>query len=283
MNIETWLTSIAAIVTVAGSKLIGAIALWLAGRWLARLAVRMLTLTMTRGGVDSTLVSYVRSSLTATLNVILVVAILGFFGVETTTFAALFAAVGVAIGMAWSGLLSNFAAGVFLILLRPFKVGDFISAGGVTGTVAEIGLFVTVINSLDHVQNVVGNNKIFSDNIQNYSANPFRRVDCSAQLSHEVDHRVAINLLKARIGKIPNVAAEPEPLVDILSFEAAGPILAVRPFCHNKDYWQVYFDTNRLIRETFGEAKFPVPEHHYSVRTPGLALSTTSGGGSASD
>src|SRR5579883_500707 len=169
MNVETWLTGLTAIVTAAGLKIIGAIVLWIVGRWLARLAVQLLTRTMSNGGVDATLVNYVRSSLTATLNVILVVAILGFFGVETTTFAALFAAVGVAIGMAWSGLLANFAAGVFLILLRPFRVGDFITAGGVTGTVKEIGLFVTVIDSLDHVQNIVGNNKIFSDNIQNFS------------------------------------------------------------------------------------------------------------------
>jgi len=277
MNVETWLTGLTAIVTAAGLKIIGAIVLWIVGRWLARLAVQLLTRTMSNGGVDATLVNYVRSSLTATLNVILVVAILGFFGVETTTFAALFAAVGVAIGMAWSGLLANFAAGVFLILLRPFRVGDFITAGGVTGTVKEIGLFVTVIDSLDHVQNIVGNNKIFSDNIQNFSSNPVRRVDCTAQLNHEVDHRTAISLLKAKVSQIDNVAKDPEPTVEILNLDGAGPVLCVRPFCHNKDYWQVFFDTNRLIRETFVEAKFPVPEHHYAVRTPSLTMTAASG------
>jgi small conductance mechanosensitive channel len=267
MDKNALLQTVTTLVTQTGMKILGAIALWIIGRWLARLAVRLLSRTMTKGGVDSTLIGYVRSSLTATLNVILVVVILGFFGVETTTFAAIFAAVGVAIGMAWSGLLSNFAAGVFLVLLRPFKIGDFITAGGVTGTVTEIGLFVTAIDSLDNVHNIVGNGKIFSDNIQNFSANAFRRVDLVAQLDHSVDHRTAIQLLKSRLAAIPNVVKEPAPDVEILTFNLAGPVLAVRPYCNNLNYWQVYFDTNRVIREAFGEAAFPVPEYHYAIRS----------------
>jgi small conductance mechanosensitive channel len=222
---------------------------------------------MQQGGVDETLIGYVRSSLTAALNVILVVLILGFFGVQTATFAAIFAAIGLAIGMAWSGLLSNFAAGVFLMLLRPFKAGDFVTAGGVTGTISEVGLFVTIINSLDSVQNIVSNSKIFSETIQNFSTNPFRRVELTAQLDHRADHRAAIQLLKTRIAAIPNVAKAPAPEVEILTFNLAGPVLAVRPYCSNADYWQVYFDTNRVIREAFGEAAFPVPEYHYALRT----------------
>ncbi len=147
------------------------------------------------------------SSLTA-LNVILVVLILGFFGVQTKTFAAIFAAIALAIGMAWSGLLANFAAGVFLILLRPFKAGDFVTAASVTGTVGEVGLFVTIINSLDNVRHIVSNGKIFSDTIQNFSANPFRRVELTAQLDHQVDTRLATQLLKFRLTAIPNVMKE---------------------------------------------------------------------------
>lgn len=276
MDVNAWLQSVTVLATTAGMKILGALCLWIAGRWLARFAVNMLSKMMARGGVDATLISYVRSSLTATLNVILVVAILGYFGVETASFAALFAAVGVAIGMAWSGLLSNFAAGVFLILLRPFKVGDFISAGGVTGTVSEIGLFVTAIDSPDNVHNIVGNNKLFSDNIQNYTRNPFRRVDLTAQLNHTVDPQQAISLLKKRLLSIPNVSTAPLPDVEILTFNLAGPVLAVRPYTPNEHYWQVYFDTNRVIAEVFGEAAFPVPEQHFAVRAE--AFSATAGG-----
>ncbi|MCC6390266.1 MAG: mechanosensitive ion channel family protein [Bryobacterales bacterium] len=275
METNTWLQMVAGLATQTGMKILGAIALWIIGRWLVRLAVRLLSRAMQRGGVDATLIGYVRSSCTATLNVVLVVAILGFFGVETTSFAALFAAIGVAIGMAWSGLLSNFAAGVFLVLLRPFKVGDFVTAGGITGTVSEIGLLVTVINSPDNVRNIVGNSKIFGDTIQNFSFNPYRRVDLTAQLDHSVDHRAAIQMLTARIAAIPNVVRDPAPDVEILSFNLAGPVLAVRPYCGNADYWQVYFDTNRVIRESFGEAAFPVPEYHYAIRTDRPAAAPT--------
>ena len=203
----------------------------------------------------------------------MVVAILGYFGVETTSFAAILAAAGVAIGMAWSGLLANFAAGAFMIVLRPIKVGDFVTVGGVTGTVKEIGLFVTAINTLENVLTIVGNNKIFSDTIHNFSTNPYRRVDRLAQLNHSVDHNEAIHLLKERLAKIPNVKADPPPDVEILDFNLAGPVLAVRPYCHTDHYWQVYFDTNRAIREAFGAAGFPVPEQHVALRN-GVASAT---------
>lgn len=265
MDPEVWRTAVATL-THVGLMVLGAIVLLIVGRWLIGFAVGLITRSLEKQRVDPTLLRYVGNIVSVILNVALIVAILGYFGVETTTFAAILAAAGVAIGLAWSGLLANFAAGAFLIVLRPFKAGDFITAGGVTGTVKEVGLFVTTINTLDNVFTIVGNNKIFSDNIQNFSANPFRRVDLVAQLNHAVDHKTAIYILKERLAKIPNVITTPAPDVEILTFNLAGPVLAVRPYCHTDNYWQVYFDTNRLIRESFGEAHFPVPEQHYVVR-----------------
>ena len=139
-------------------------------------------------------------------------------------------------------------------------------------------LFVTIIDSLDNVRNILGNNKIFSDTIQNFSANPFRRVELTAQLDHRADHHEAIldhradhheaiRMLKSGIAAVPNVLKEPAVDVEILTFTLAGPVLAVRPYCHNTNYWQVYFDTNRVIREAFGEAALPVPEYHYAIRS----------------
>jgi small conductance mechanosensitive channel len=256
-----------ALLIALGIKVLEAIALWIVGRWLIGFAIRLIDKGMARQKLDATLIRYINNTVAAILNIVLVIAILGFFGVETTSFAALIAAAGVAIGMAWSGLLSNFAAGVFIIILQPFKVGDFVVAGGVTGTVDEVGLFVTSINTPDNIRTFVGNAKIFGDVIQNFSTNPFRRVDLQAQLSHSVDPHKAVAILKAGLAKIPNVLANPEPCVEILSFTLAGPVLAVRPFCNNKDYWQVYFDTNALIRDSFANAGFAVPEQHYTVRT----------------
>jgi small conductance mechanosensitive channel len=254
------------LLTQAGLKILGAIAFFVVGRWLINFALGLMSRTLKSRQVDPTLIAYAKSTLRVLLNIVLIVAILGYLGIETASFAALLAGAGIAIGAAWSGLLANFAAGAFLIFLRPFKVGDFICAGGVTGTVEEIGLFVTQINTPDNIVTYVGNNKIFSDNIQNFSHNAYRRVELVAQLSHDTDHKAAIQLLKERLATIPNVVKEPAPMVEILEFNLAGPVLAVRPFCNNKDYWQVYFDTNKLIRETFGEAGFSVPEQRYVFR-----------------
>ncbi len=244
----------------AALKLLGAIAIWVIGRGLIRFVIKVVADGMTRRHVDSTLVGYLRNTVGVLFTVLLGLAIAGFLGIETTSFAAFIAAFGFAVGAAWSGMLGNFAAGAFLVVLRPFKVGDFIAGGSVTGTVEEIGLFVTTINTADNVRTFVGNNKIFSDNIQNFTANPFRRVDLTAPLAHTVDPQAAIAQLQAGLAKIPNVAAVPAPSVTILTYAAWGCLLAVRPSCHNNHYWQVYFDTNRLIQSTLGSAGFPKAE-----------------------
>jgi small conductance mechanosensitive channel len=246
-------------------KVAGALALWLVGRYLIRFALRLLGRTLSQHNFDPTLTSYMQTGVSVLLNIALVVALLGYFGVETTTFAALIAAGGVAIGVAWGGLLANFAAGAFLVILRPFKVGDFVTAGGVTGSVTEIGLFGTTINTPDNIRTIVGNNKIFSDTIQNFSANAYRRVDLTALINSAVDHHGAIRLLKQQLATIPNVLTTPAPDVDVLQFTPAGPLLCVRPYCSNENYWQVYFDSNRMIREAFGAAGYPAPMPSYAV------------------
>lgn len=255
-----------ALAVALGIRVLEALALWIVGRWLISLATRLIGGAMTKQKIDPTVIRYIQNATAALLNIILVIAILGFFGVQTTSLAALIAAAGVAIGMAWSGLLSNFAAGVFLVILQPMKVGDFVTAGGVTGTVHEIGLFASSIDTLDNIRNIVGNAKIFGDVIQNFSTNAYRRVDLTAQLAHSVDVHAAMAMLKQALAQIPNVLTSPAPDVEILTFNLAGPVLAVRPYCNNRDYWQVYFDTNRLIKETFTAAAFEVPEQHYVVR-----------------
>jgi small conductance mechanosensitive channel len=254
-----------ALLTQFGFKIIGAILLWVVGQKLIDFGLKLVKRGFRTQHVDPTIVNYLLNIISVTLRIVLVVALLGFFGIETTSFAALLAAAGIAIGAAWGGLLANFAAGAFLIVFRPFKVGDFISAGGVTGTVVELGIFATTINTPDNVMTIVGNNKISSDNIQNFSANAYRRVDLVAQLHHDVGHEQAIALLKARISEIPNVLRTPAPDIEILSFNLAGPVLAVRPYCSNDNYWQVYFDTNKAIREVFAEAGYPAPEQRYGL------------------
>ncbi|HTO52353.1 MAG TPA: mechanosensitive ion channel family protein [Myxococcota bacterium] len=249
-----------------GLKVLGALALWIVGRRLIHLVVSLMQRGLRRQPIDPTVIGFIGSAVAVTLNIVLVVALLGFFGIETTSFAALLAGAGLAVGTAWSGLLANFAAGIFLMILHPFKAGDFVTAGGVTGTVEEIGLFATILNTPDNIRTFVGNNKILSDTIQNFSTNAYRRVDLVAQLAASVDPQAAIRILRERIAKIPHVLPDPAPVLEIVEFTSFGPKLAVRPFCNNEHYWQVYFDGNRVIRESFGEAGFPAPEQLVAIR-----------------
>jgi small conductance mechanosensitive channel len=247
-------------------KLITALAIWMVGRWLIGAIINFVSKAFEARHLDPTLLRYLRSTIAVILNIALALGVVGYLGIDTTSVAALIAAAGFAIGTAWGGLLANFAAGVFLVILRPFKVGDFVSAGGVTGTIKEIGLFVTAIDTPDNIRTYVGNNLIFGANIENFSENPYRRVDLTAQLAHSTEPQAAIRMLKAALAEIPNVKKVPAPEVEILTFNPLGPVLAVRPFCHQDHYWQVYFDANMLIRNKFGEAGFAVPEQHYVLR-----------------
>jgi small conductance mechanosensitive channel len=267
VDVEQFQTFLSTTVVAVGIKVLAAIAFWIIGRWLIGKVVRLMQAAMTRSRVDQTLTKYLGSIVSIILTIALVLGILGYFGIETTSFAALLAGAGLAIGAAWSGLLGNFAAGAFMLVLRPFKVGDFVQIGGVTGTVSEIGLFGTTLVTGDGVVNLVGNSKAFGDIVVNYSARPARRVERTAQLSAGVDALDAIERLRKAVAAIPNVVSDPAPEVSVLDMNLVGPVIAVRPYCHTRDYWQVYFDTNAAIIRTAQEAKWPAPTPASIVRT----------------
>jgi small conductance mechanosensitive channel len=245
--------------TELGIKILAAIAFWIVGRWLIGWVVNLMQAAMGRNHVDPTLTKYLGSIVAVMLNIALVLGILGYFGVQTTSFAALIAGAGVAIGVAWSGMLGNFAAGAFMLVLRPFKVGDFVGVGGLVGTVKELGLFATTVVTPDNVVTLIGNGKVFSEVISNYSSNPARRVERTAQLAGGVDALDAIARFKAAVAAIPNVVQNPAPEVNVLDFNLVGPVISVRPYCHTDHYWQVYFDTNEAILRVAKEAGWPAP------------------------
>ena len=240
-------------------KVAAAIAFLIIGRWLIGRVIAAMSAAMNRNHVDPTLTKYLGSIVAIALNITLVLGILGYFGIQTTSFAAMLAGAGVAIGAAWSGMLGNFAAGAFMLVLRPFKVGDYVQIGGVAGTVHELGLFGTSIITPDNVMTLVGNGKVFSDTVMNYSSQPSRRVERTAQLDGSVDPFDAIARFKAAIAKIPNVVSTPAPEVNLLDMNLVGPVISVRPYCHTDHYWQVYFDTNEAIVRVCKEAGWPAP------------------------
>ena len=242
-----------------GLKVLGAIIVWIVGSWLISFTNNLITRGLSDKKVDETLVKYATSAINILLKLILIVAVFSYFGFQTTTIAGLLAGVGLAIGTMWGGMMSNLAAGAFLVFLKPFKVGDVIKAGDTTGTVKEIGLFTTTIDTPDNIRTYLGNNKIFSDNIQNFSANPYRSVDVKVQLNRDADLAKATGLFKERLAQIPHVLTDPAPTVEIQEFVGADPVLLVRPCVHNDHYWQVYYDANRMLRESFAKGELPLP------------------------
>jgi small conductance mechanosensitive channel len=250
-----------------GWKLLGAAAVWLIGLAVINVVRNASRRLMAVRRFDATLAGYLDTSLGIVLKILLLIAVFGVLGVETTSFAALLAAAGIAIGAAWSGLLANFAAGLFLLFLRPFKVGDAVEAGGVTGTVREIGLFTTAVDSPDNVRVSIGNNKIFADSIRNYTTNPYRRVVVNAPIAYGVDAVAVMTQLSARASSIANVLTEPAPSVQILEFKPSGAVLAVHSYCHNDHYWQVHFDTNRVVSEVVGDAGYSIRPGEEALRT----------------
>ncbi len=259
-------------------KVLAAIVAWVIGRWLISMVMKLISSVVQRNAkFDKTLIQYLQSIVSVILNIILGLALLDIFGVKTTSFTALLAGAGLAIGTAWGGLLTHFAAGVFMQVLRPYKVGDFVCIAGTVGTVKELGLFGTIIVTPDNVTTIIGNNTVFSGNIQNFSALPVRRVDCVAKVANSVNPQEAIALLEKGIALIPNVVTNPAPEINIMQFTPEGPLFSVRSYTHTDYYWQVYFDTNKLISKTFSEAGYPVPEtpqvHRQIITDPSLGVS----------
>lgn len=270
MNIQSLQQFLSTTAIELAIKVLAAIAFWIIGRWLIGKVVSVLQAGMNRNSVDPTLTKYLGSIVTIALNIALVLGILGYFGIQTTSFAAMLAGAGVAIGAAWSGMLGNFAAGAFMLVLRPFKVGDFVQVGGITGTVHELGLFGTTLITPDNVQTIVGNGKIFGDTIMNYSSRPSRRVERTAQLAGSVNPQEAILRLREAVAKIPNVLTDPAPEVTLLDINLVGCVIAVRPYCHTDHYWQVYFDTNEAIVRVAAEAGWPAPTPTQIMKTTAL-------------
>ena len=196
-----------------GLKVLLAIVIWVVGSMAVNAFAKVVRRMLNTRLLEPTLVNYAISAIQVGLRIFLVMGILEVCGVPTTSFAAMLGAVGVALGVAWSGLLSNFAAGVFLVVLRPFKVGDYISAAGQTGSITEIGLVTTTMLTDNNLRVTIGNNKLFSDIIINYNAQPTRRIDLRCQIAYGVDPSAAIERLSANVAKIDNVLDTPAPSV----------------------------------------------------------------------
>lgn len=242
-----------------GLRVVGAIAILVIG-WFAAKGVRALIRRMLRrANVDATLVSFVASLCYVGIMAFVIIAALGKLGVETASFVVVLGAAGLAIGLALQGSLANFAAGVLMIIFRPFKAGDYIEGGGVAGVVKEIGIFTTELRSPDNRKIIVPNGKMMGDNIVNYTAEDMRRIDLTAGVSYSDDLDKVRKVLEEILAKDGRVLKDPAPTIGVLELGDSSVNFAVRPWVKTSDYWDVYFATQESIKKRFDAAGISIP------------------------
>jgi small conductance mechanosensitive channel len=249
-------------------KVVGAFALWTAGSLVIRWAKRLLGRALQSKNVDPTLILYANQTLAFSIRALAIVAILSLFGIETTSFSAVLAAAGVAIGVAWSGLLSNFAAGIFLIVFRPFKAGDVIQGAGVSGVVREIGLFATLIDNSDQQRIFVANHKLFSDNIVNSSSHPWRLASFKIHLSLAADPDRVIREITEALAGVPGVRSAPPVSGEIVEFHSQGMVLQFKAACIQADYSGVLTAGHARIHAVLKAGNYPLPPLSVTRITP---------------
>ena len=242
-----------------GLQIIGAIVVLLIGRIVAGWARRLTRKALERGEVDPTLVPFISKLVYYLLLAFVAIAVLGVFGVQTASLVAVLGAAGLAVGLALQGTLSNFAAGVMLLFFRPFKVGDFIDAGGTTGTVEEIGVFATTMKSPDNIKIVVPNSQVYGQTIKNFNGFDTRRIDLVIGISYDDDISKAIDTIRSVVSADQRVMAEPETLIAVSNLGDSSVDLVVRPWCTGSDYWPLRFDLTRKIKEDLEAAGCSIP------------------------
>lgn len=242
-----------------GLPLIWAIIIFIIGRIAARLIANTVAKMMVKAKVDETLVKFAKNMIYIALMVFVILAALGKLGIETTSFAAIIAAAGLAIGLSLQGTLGNFASGVMLILFRPFKVGDFVEAGGVSGIVEEIQIFSTKMKTGDNKEIIVPNGKIIGTTITNYSAKETRRIDLVISVSYEDDLKKVRAVLEDILNSDERILKDPVPTIGVLELGDSSVNFAVRPWVKSGDYWPVLFDVQENIKLRFDTEGITIP------------------------
>jgi len=242
-----------------GLKLVFAIAIFVFGRWISKFIKSLIRKIMTRAKVEETLISFTCNLIYTLLIAFVLIAALGQLGIQTTSFIAILGAAGLAVGLALQGSLSNFAAGVLMIIFKPFKVGDFIEGAGIMGAVTEIGIFTTTLNTTDNKKIIVPNSKISGDNIINYSAYETRRIDLVIGVSYQDNLDKVKTVLTDILEKDSRILKEPAPTIAVSELADSSVNFVVRPWVNSNDYWDVYFDKLKTIKERFDEEGISIP------------------------
>ncbi len=262
MDVQKWIDSGYDLLIQYAPKVIAAILIWIVGLWLIRILLKTIKKTLEIRDYDVSLKTFLLNLVNWVFKIILIVVVLGTVGIETTSFAAILAAAGLAIGLALQGSLANFAGGVLIMIFKPIKVGDFIEAQGEAGTVKEIEIFTTKLTSPDNKEIILPNGKLSNDNIVNYSALDMRRVDLKFGVGYDSDIKQTKDILMAQLTAHPLILKEPAPMVRLSELADSSLNFLVRPWVKTADYWGVYYDIVESTKEALDAAGIEIPYPH---------------------
>lgn len=272
MKMNAYFTMVITYLTTYGLRVIGAVLIVLIGRYLASFMSKLTKKVLLKANIDRTLVSFVQNLTYFGLLLFVIIAALTQLGVQTATLVAIVGAAGLAVGLALQGSLANFAAGIIMIIFKPFRVGDLVEVGGMLGHVKEIQIFITLLDTLDNRRVIIPNSKVTGDNIVNYSKNEKRRVDLVFSISYDDDITKAKEALENVVKSDPRVLDDPATTIAVSALADSGVNLVCRPWVKPDDYWDVYFDTleNGKIQLEASGMTIPFPQrdvHVYREKT----------------
>ncbi len=259
INVEQLIDSVTLWLTTYSIKIVAAVLIFIIGKWICRKITNLLTKLLEKNKVDVTLIRFLDSILYYTLLVMVLIAVAGQLGINTTSFLTIVGAAGLAVGLALKDSLSNFASGVMLIIFRPYRVGDFVDAGGVSGTVQSVDIFNTILNSADNKKHIVPNANITTGVITNVTANDTRRVDLVAGISYDDDILKTKNILEKIIKSEKRILANPAYNIAVSELGDSSVNFIVRPWVKTADYWDVYFALTEAIKINFDKEGITIP------------------------
>ena len=255
MNLEAITAAVVPFVIQAAIALV----IFVIGKWIARAISNLIKKLMTKNNMDEALVGFIGSLVYWALLIMVVIAALGKLGIQTGSFIAIVGAAGLAVGLALQGSLSNFAAGVLILIFRPFKIGDFVEVAGEAGVVKKIQIFTTELSTGDNKQVIIPNSGVTGGNITNYSTHDTRRVDLTMGIGYEDDIDKARNAILDEINKEERILKDPAPTVAVIELADSSVNFVVRPWVNAADYWGVYFDLTEAMKKRFDAEGISIP------------------------
>lgn len=262
METQKWIDKGYDLIVEFAPKILAAILIWIIGSWIIKMLMKGIKKAMTKANYDDSLKKFLLNLLSWIFKIVLILVVLGTVGVETTSFAAILAAAGLAVGMALQGSLGNFAGGVLIMTFKPFKIGDLIEAQGEIGVVKEIEIFTTKLTGLSNREIIIPNGALSNGNIINFTTEGTRRVDLVFGVSYDADIKQTKEVLMNVLTSNPKVLNEPAPSATVLELADSSVNFAVRPWCKAEHYWDVYFEVTENTKEALDAAGIEIPYPH---------------------